>query len=186
MQIHYYEVPGCDFVIHEGKPVIIAPSGTAEASLREQGFQQDKNGKWYKFLNEKEYHDVMIGYPDNDVIFTDKEYPPQYTPCPEEFPKEKFSNSPIVLSITFLILIISAIALPANFEWLGMWSSVLWIAGLILILFLRIKYPANPLGKMLLIIYCLLIFIIIIVIILAVMRVGTLFINFITCNWNAC
>ncbi|MBR1554278.1 MAG: hypothetical protein IJ644_02665 [Oscillospiraceae bacterium] len=186
MQIHYYEVPGCDFVIHEGKPVIIAPSGTAEASLREQGFQQDKNGKWYKFLNEKEYHDVMIGYPDNDVTFTDKDYPPQYAPCPEEKSKDKFSNSPIVLSIVFLILIIGAIALPANFEWMGIWSSGLWIAGLLLIVFFRVKYPANPLGTALMIIYLVLVLMIVSILILVMVQLGTLFLNFLTCNWSAC
>ena len=186
MQIHYYAIHGCDFLFHDGKLVITAPPGTADEALREYGFQQDNNLKWYKFLNEKECHAVMVGFPDNDVTFSDGNDSPQYTPCPEENSKAEIFNIPIILSIVFLILILSAIALPANFEWLDIWSVGLWIAGFLLIIFLRIRYPANPFGKILLIIYCILVLIIVIILTWVMIQTGILFLNFFTCNWSAC
>ncbi|MBR1554280.1 MAG: hypothetical protein IJ644_02675 [Oscillospiraceae bacterium] len=173
MFINYYFVKGCTYQPYHEKDVIFAPDGTDEHLLHQCGFQQAEDGRYFKILNQEEYKAIMKGYPHNDIIFSDEtpeplyqyqDMPPQNTPIIQKKPPKKkqdfweyflyIFDVPNILCMLSLILTIALFVVCAVLREINnIPSCILGLISLILIITVRVRYPENIFGKVLMVLY---------------------------------
>lgn len=164
MQVHFYEIRGCTCSNADGKPVLVAPEYTQLDLLNYYQFILLPDGRWVHFLTNEEYASVMTGYPHRDVVFSHPRKAAQPLPeTPEDLAKADrlgwIGIAMIVASVLLgigLVLLSSAMGdgVPETLELIitGL-IGLLQLAGFVMMLFIRIRYPGNRLGKALMWIY---------------------------------
>lgn len=174
MRIHYYSVSNCTYSMYEGKPAIFAPEGADAGSLTiRYYFFRTHDGRWCHYLTNEE-NDYIRSFPqDMDVRF---DYPNVNSNgrLTRNYSSEE-KNANILCIISLSLLIFGLIMLFCQ----GAVGTVLsWIASLVLMIIVRVDYPDNLFGKILMISYIVLAIIAVIMMIIAIIA----FIQFI----NSC
>ncbi|SHM45997.1 hypothetical protein [Ruminococcus flavefaciens] len=152
MRIHFYEVKDCTYDMVQGIPAIFAPDGVDEEVLQRHFFIKTAEGKWFHYLTREEYYYLIsMSYSGNDeVVFSfDKpitNYYPPYQPLDSESENKANTMCGISLGLMgmgFILAIIGGAIL----------TFPCWIAAIILMIIVRVNYPQNTFGKVLMIIY---------------------------------
>ena len=153
MRIHFYEVKNCTYDMVQGIPSIFAPEGVDTEVLQRHFFIQTLDGKWFHYLTREEYYYLMSFSGSDEVVFSfDKPisnyYPPNYMPYAQNNAQdENKANTMCGLSLGLIGLgfmgayVSSSLTFPC------------WIAALVLMIIVRVNYPHNTFGKVLMIIY---------------------------------
>ena len=152
MRIHFYEVKNCTFEMIQGVPAIIAPEGVDDETLQRHYFIRMYDGRWFHYLTYEEYNYMMSFSGSDEVIYSfDRpvvNYGKENNKSPED---EKKANMLCGISL-------GSIALSLLMGTLEMPELIMpcWIASLVLMIIVRVKYPENTFGKVLMILYIIL------------------------------
>lgn len=150
MLIHFYEVKNCTYDMVQGIPAIIAPDGVDEEVLQRHFFIRTIDGKWFHYLTREEYYYLMSFSGSDEVVFSfDKpviNYYPQTPPLDRE--SENKANTMCGISLGLLGVGFMMSSLGGAFLTLPC-----WIAALVLMIIVRVNYPQNTFGKVLMILY---------------------------------
>lgn len=171
MLVHFYEIPGCTCANADGRPVLIAPNGTAPTLLTKYEFVLLEDGRWCHFLTTPEYEHVMTGYPNRDVIFGDPaavRMPVQETAPADPSEGNRMADIGLILLAVSVLLPMAAGGLmtgmtvdqeTADSTVTQMLSQLVTIASAIgtlagtasfvVMIITRIRYPKNKRGKVL-------------------------------------
>lgn len=164
MIVNYYGVVGCDCRWNENGAFLIAPSTASAPMLQQAGFYYAQDGSWYKQLSPQETqylqsmsNQASVSFPPPAAGFT---APPVQEESPED--KKKAHNlcwiSLILMyglsAIRFVLAKIGAarLLLSAS-DSLDTIAGLTAIAAFIIMIIVRVKYPKNVFGKVLMIIY---------------------------------
>ena len=133
MTVHYYGIANCDFNYLNGAPVIVAPPDTDSERLSQTRFEQQPDGRWVHFLTEDEYD--HINHSSDPAVFGQ-------LPASQSF-ISLLELLVVISQYAALIvpLILFAVKVPDIIAWLT--GIAILIAGLIILIVLRVRYPAR-------------------------------------------
>ncbi|MBR1554277.1 MAG: hypothetical protein IJ644_02660 [Oscillospiraceae bacterium] len=160
MIIHYYALSWCSYELYQERPAVFAPEDAEEELLRHYHFNQAEDGRYYKFLNEKEYCMVTENSSANVIFFTSGTYIPDGKSQEQRNPMRVSTANWLcigsVLAVLIGIVYFFSYLVPAETEpelMMMLFPPVMWLTALILAVFVRIRCPESLFGKILLIIY---------------------------------
>ncbi len=164
MNIHYYEIKNCYLGESCGQPVIFPPKDTDRKTLTKCGFVQlTDSDEWGHFLSDEEYQYIMQFSKEGDVTFEGDKYDVQNTEIITNI-RDKYENSEdnhnrtagtmAGLSIILMIIAVvgSLVDFFAHFE-ISLVFGLFFIVSVVSAVALRIKFPENKLGKILIRVY---------------------------------
>lgn len=160
MLVHYYTVKNCKFEMYEGKPAIFASEEADEDSPTIKfNFFQTVDGRWCHYLTQEEYYYIMSFPSDAEVTFGKRLKPPN----PLSAKEKRYAN--IMCLISLGLLICGIIILLCTGSQIAIHS---WVASLILMIAVRVKYTESLFGKILMISYIVLAVIAVVLLIFAI------------------
>ena len=166
MLVQYYEVKNCEFderrtYSPENPPILYAPFGAETWLLQQYGFYQDEYGMWVHVLNPAEYQylvslpqGVTARFGGTEVGESDDE-------------KQKADRLGwIALALWLIPIVAGRFNIDRFFSPL---FPLCQVASLVLTIFVRVKYPKNRFGKVMM--WLLIISVIVSVIFLIIMAI---------------
>lgn len=163
MIIHYYSLSWCSYGLYQENPAVFAPENTDEILLRQYHFHQTEDGRWYKFLTEKEYDIIIKNSSANIISFSSEpSSPPEHSPENRNSMKYSTANWLCIGSVLAFLLGLAPLfyTVPVGSEpelIMLLCPPFMWLTALILTAIVRIRCPENLFGKILMISYSLLI-----------------------------
>jgi hypothetical protein len=149
MTVNYYSINGCKYELLAGKPVIIAPENTDEAELKKYNFTNLDDGRWVRYINNAEFAYIKAMLKENysEIYITDDVL--------SEVKVNTDNQNAIanILCAGSLFLSVFGIVLAGFFNEIYSFISFIMMLAVGLMIFVRIKYPKNIFGKVLMVIY---------------------------------
>ena len=184
MLIDFYEIYNCSYSIIDNNPVLIAPGNITVELLYKYRFVQLNNGQWYHYLTQDEYNFIMNNEHNPNVHNVNGNLVFGSINQQNDVSSEE-RNLSLAAIITFIAHAISNLlysllavisydtiyneiystALPSVVTGIG---YLITIASLVFIIMLRIKYPNNKIGLVLMILIIIKILVIIVGIIFVI------------------
>jgi len=169
MIVNYFGVTGCDCKWSQNGAFLVAPSSAPVPVLQQAGFYYAQDGSWYKQLSPQEAS-YLQSLGNQGVVNLPAAAPNNYVPpvgaqpMQQETPEEKRKANKmcwisVILmygpaSLRYLLAkIMSASTYLQMYETLGTLAAASALAAFILMIVVRVKYPKNTFGKVLMIIY---------------------------------
>ena len=160
MIVNYYGIPGCECIWDQKGIFLAAPAGVSTQSLQQMGFYCGHDNRWYKQLTPQEsaYIDSMKNMSVVDFPAMGSSYGMMGgTPfIMEESPEDKKKANTLCLISLLLghgINILSYLITNAYKTDSHPITALTSLAALILMIYVRVKYPKNKFGKVLMILY---------------------------------
>ena len=156
MVVHFYEVRNCTFESHKGDPVLFAPTDTDDDTLMKRGFRRNKEGRWYRPVNMAEYNFIVYSAQFGDVNIDDSTagYIMNFNmPSPYQQQLERDNTANV---LCFVSIGLMASSLPATVLATVFAGGLFFIAAIVLMIIVRVKYPYSQFGKILCIVYIIL------------------------------
>ncbi len=154
MNIHYYEIKNCHLGKSCGKPVLFPPKDTDREILEKYGFVQlTDSEEWCYYLSDEEYQYIMQLPQENDVTFDENK---------KNFLKYKASEDSnnvtanTISGISAALMIITLAGSSSSFfEYsdISLVFGVPLIISVVLAIIVRVIFPKNKFGKILMKIY---------------------------------
>ena len=153
MVVHFYEVRNCTFEGYKGDPVLFAPADTDDDTLMKRGFRRNKEGRWFRPVNMAEYNFISYSAQFGDVTINDANagYIMNFNAASPYNQKYYGDNTANVLCFVSIGLMASAI--PATLLATVLVGGAFFIAAIILMIIVRVRYPYSQFGKVLCIVY---------------------------------
>ncbi|MBP5269014.1 MAG: hypothetical protein J6Z29_10710 [Ruminococcus sp.] len=155
MIVNYYGILGCECIWDQNGVFLAAPAGVQVQSLQQLGFYTAADGRWYKQLSPQE--SAYLESKRNMAVVDLPEY--AYSGLPyssEESPEDKKRANNLCLISLILGHGLSLFSYILT-QIIDMHTySIFGTAGLIafiLMIYVRVKYPKNKFGKVLMILY---------------------------------
>lgn len=160
MTIHYYKIKNCYLGESCGRHVIFPPKDTDRKTLEKYGFVQlTDSEEWGHFLSDEEYQYIMRFSAEEDVTFEGCKYDVQNTEIIADI-NGKYENSMddcnktsnIMVILSYILMIIGTLGIINTFLDHFEFSLIfflLYIVSGVFAIAIRIKFPENMLGKML-------------------------------------
>ena len=156
MIVNYYGIPGCECIWDKNGTFLAAPHGTPTQSLQQMGFYSAQDGRWYKQLspNESEFlsHRSSMAVVDLPEQGQALGMPDRF----EESPKDKKTANILCIISLFLLHGTGAISyylIKLNSAKFSSISGTFGLMAYILMIYVRVKYPKNKFGKVIMILY---------------------------------
>lgn len=153
MKVNYYGIHSCEYILNEDKTLIAAPLGVKIQAVQQLGFYKAEDGRWYKELSPDEalfFHSMrnmdVVDFPENTStnkhdIFNQNDMSPADK-------KKAYILYVIALFLIFGVGLLSYL-LSKNFGIITfpvVASS--FIVGIILMIYVNIRYPKNNVRKL--------------------------------------
>ena len=160
MTIHYYKIKNCYLGESCGRHVIFPPKDTDRKTLAKYGFVQlTDSEEWGHFLSDEEYQYIMRFSAEEDVTFEGCKYDVQNTEIIADingkYKKSKDKRNKTAKTLSTLSTILMIIALVGSsidffddFK-ISIIFFLLYIVSVVLAIALRIIFPENMSGKVL-------------------------------------
>ena len=176
MLVHFFEVRNCTFESYKGDPVLFAPTDTDDDTLMKRGFRRSREERWYRPVNMAEYNYIVYYAQFGDVFINDEtvqqlrnfNMPVMYQ---QQQDMDKTANILCYVSVGLM-----ALGFPMTLLATILVGGLFFIAAMILMIIVRVKYPHNQFGKVLCIVY------IVLAIIAIVLTIAAMIIIAIVCN----
>lgn len=152
MNIHYYKIKNCSLGESCGRPVIFPPKDTNRKTLAKYGFVLlPDSEEWRHFLSDEEYQYIMRFSAEEDVTFEGCKYKNS------KDNRNKTANALVILSTILMIIAVvgSSIDFFDDFQ-ISLIFKLLFIISVVLAVALRIIFPENINGKVLIRVYTIL------------------------------
>lgn len=143
MTVHYYGIANCEFGYLDGAPVIIAPPDTDTALLTQYAFEQDADGRWFHALTVNEMQYINSGA--DPAIFGET---PKSINVPRRLHIIALLCCGLGMYIPLLVPIVSHIPFSLGTAMLLAGGCI--TAGLILMIYMNVRYPSRKAKKALL------------------------------------
>lgn len=159
MIVNYYGICGCECIWDQKGVFLAAPAGVQVQSLQQLGFYTAADGRWYKQLTPQEsaYLNSLKNMPVVDLPAQGTSFgmTPNITFDVETPEDKKKANTMCIISLVLAFCVNPVIVAFSrngddNISFLNGISS---IVALILMIYVRVKYPKNTFGKVLMIVY---------------------------------
>ena len=176
MLVHFYEVRNCTFESYKGNPVLFAPYDIDDDTLMKRGFRRNKEERWYRPVNMAEYNYIVYCAQYGDVEINDQtsRYMTNYNLPVQYQQQQKADNTANILCYVSIGLM--AVAFPITLIATILVGGLFFIAAMVLMIIVRVKYPQNQMGKILCIVY------IVLAVIAIVITIAAMIIIAIVCN----
>ncbi|SFC17137.1 hypothetical protein [Ruminococcus albus] len=159
MIVNYYGICGCECIWDQNGLFLAAPAGVQVQSLKQLGFYTAADGRWYKQLSPQEsaYLDSMKNMAVVDLPAKGPSFgmTPNITFDAETPEDKKKANTMCIISLLLMFCVNPLIVeISRNgYENITSISGFSGLAALILMIYVRVKYPKNTFGKVLMIVY---------------------------------
>ena len=176
MLVHFYEVRNCTFESYKGNPVLYAPTDTDDDTLMKRGFRRNKEKRWYRPVDMAEYNYIVYCAQYGDVSINDETagYISNYN---VPIPYQQMQNADKTANILCYVSVgLMALALPMTLLATVIVGGLFFIAALVLMIIVRVKYPHNQFGRVLCIVY------IVLSVIVIILTIAAMIIIAIVCN----
>lgn len=159
MTVNFFEIRNCSFETYMGEPVLFAPSDTDETVLMTRGFRRNEEGRWFRPVNMAEYNFIAAYAYCGEATIDENNtgYINNYAP-PVPYMQQNYGqqvgyadNTPNILC--YVSVGLCAVGFPMSFIGTILVGGLFFIAALILMIIVRVKYPHNTFGKVLCIVY---------------------------------
>ncbi|MCQ2434273.1 MAG: hypothetical protein MJ062_03435 [Oscillospiraceae bacterium] len=150
MIIDYYSVKGCTYEVYNGSPVLLAPDGVKEETLKQCGFERRlSDGRMIHYLNQDElWHIQYYGGQGQEVIDMTNFIQTKSQPSGDGMVLAYIGLGLIAAQVVIVLYMFFTGDVPSGV--LGV-LSFFGIASGVVLGVLCAKYPRNKLGKILLI-----------------------------------
>lgn len=172
MLVHFYEVRNCTFETFKGGPVLFAPGDIDYDILMKRGFRRNKEERWFRPVNTAEYRYIVYSAQFGDVIIDERTV--MYGDMPAPYGQPPQDNTPNILC--FVSVGLMALGFPVSALGTVILGGLFFLAALILMIIVRVRYPENQFGRILCIIY------IVLAVIAIVLTIAAAIILAIICN----
>ena len=176
MLVHFFEVRNCTFESYKGNPVLFAPSDTDDDTLMKRGFRISKEERWYRPVDMKEYNYIVYWAQYGDVEINDvtsQNINNFNMPMPYVQRQQSDNTANILCYVSIGLM---ALGFPMSFLGTILVGGLFFIAALVLMIIVRVKYPQNQFGKVLCIVY------IVLAAIALILTIAAMIIIAIVCN----
>ena len=160
MLVHFYEIRGCTCDNVDNRPVLVAPDYCPLEQLTHYQFVLLEDGRWVHFLTSQEYAYVMTGYSHRDVVFSTL---PESVLTDLNIPEDPSRGNifgglglglfvgsiAACILIGFLLRALDEDQSIIIIQAAAYLPLVLEIGSFAMMLYTRIRYPKNILGKVL-------------------------------------
>ena len=160
MLVHFFEVRNCTFESYKGDPVLFAPYDVDDDTLMKRGFRRSKEERWYRPVNMKEYSYIVYWAQYGDVDINDA----------------ASQNDNTANILCYVSVGLMALGFPMSLLGTILVGGLFFIAALVLMIIVRVKYPQNQFGKVLCIVY------IVLAAIAIILTIAAMIIIAIVCN----
>lgn len=176
MLVHFYEVRNCTFESYKGDPVLFAPADADDDTLMKHGFRRNKEERWYRPVNMAEYNYIVYCAQYGDVSINEEtaRYIVNYNP-PVTYQQQQRDNYNANV-LCYISVGLMALGFPMTFLATILVGGLFFIAAMVLMIIVRVKYPQNQFGRVLCIVY------IVLAIIAVVLTIAAMIILAIVCN----
>ena len=172
MLVHFFEVRNCTFESYKGDPVLFAPTDTDDDTLMKRGFRRNKEERWYRPVNMAEYNYIVYCARFGDVEINDNtvRYINNFNMPVQYQQQQKDNNTANILCYVSVGLM--ALGFPMTLLATILVGGLCFIAAMVLMIIVRVKYPQNQFGRILCIVYIVLAVIAIVLIIAAMIIIA--------------
>ena len=148
--------------------MLFAPYDIDDDTLMKRGFRRNKEERWYRPVNMKEYSYIVYWaqYGDVDINDAASQNINNFNMPMPYVQRQQNDNTANILSLGFPMSILGTILVGGLF----------FIAALVLMIIVRVKYPQNQFGKVLCIVY------IVLAAIAIILTIAAMIIIAIVCN----
>ncbi|MBO4867538.1 MAG: hypothetical protein J5582_13425 [Ruminococcus sp.] len=159
MIVNYYGICGCECIWDQKGVFLAAPGGVQVQSLQQMGFYTAADGRWYKQLSPQEsaYLNSMqnMSVVDLPAQGTSFGMTPNITFDVETPEDKKKANRLCIISLILMFCINPLVVAISRFgnDSISFLNGLSSIAAFILMIYVRVKYPKNIFGKVLMIVY---------------------------------
>lgn len=179
MNVHYYEIKNCQLGQSCGRPVIFPPKNTDRELLSRYGFVQIMNTEeWCHFLSNEEYQYIMQFSQQDNVVFVGDKFSATKT---EEITdiSDRYRNlddnhnstANGLAGFSIILMIITVVgSIVSFFEYyeISLFFGFLFIVSVVLAVAVRVIYPENKFGRLLIKIYVALIILFSVILVFAI------------------
>ena len=153
MLVHFFEVRNCTFESYKGEPVLFAPCDIDDDTLMKRGFRRSKEERWYRPVNMKEYSYIVYWaqYGDVDINDSASQNINNFNMPMPYVQRQQNDNTANILCYVSVGLM--ALGFPMSILGTILVGGLFFIAALVLMIIVRVKYPQNQFGKVLCIVY---------------------------------
>lgn len=167
MNIHYYEIKNCHLGKSCGKPVLFPPKNTDREILEKYGFVQLTDSKeWCLYLSDKEYQYIM-NYPHGNDITFDENNIQEYKASEDSDNVTANTIAGISAALMMITLIGSLSSFFEHYD-ISLVFGVPLIISVVLAIIVRVIFPENKFGKILMKTYRILVLLFIALLVFAV------------------